>query len=290
MCFRCSSNTTDLVEATLDFGLPRSSLTPRSTETPASPENSIHSEVSHVVVSEQLATETGPAVNNEEMRTDGLPTLENVSPKIHNILDNEPTAESETMTSKPEVDDLLDSFDRQSLVNVAVESQSTTDMVLKSDEVASEIEPSTEKATCVNLDQETPTKLEPKSPPIVSKSSYVIDWDKFDESMNPFETHVRLGNSPSGGSGQKAPSGEALNPFKSGKTLHTSPQPSSKHFGFTGGSNKAKEAPVCSSSNVESDEKQDDFSALSSDALKPISTNEATKSDCKASDSAARYV
>lgn len=284
MCFRRSSITTDSVDAALDLEFPRFSI-----ETPASTENVIQSEVSHVeAASEQLAVETGSAAN-DEMRTDDLPTLENISYKIDDFLDKEPTTESEIMTSKPEeVNHLVDSFDQQSLVNMTVESQSTADVVLKPDEVTSETELLVEKTTDVILDEKAATDEAPKSPPIISKASYAIDWDNFDESANPFEPRVRLGNSPSGGSGKKAPSDEALNPFKSSKILQLSPRPSSKNFGFTSTGNKAKE--VDSSSNVENDVKQDNFSASSSDAIKSVSTNESTKTDCKASDNAARYV
>lgn len=67
---------------------------------------------------------------------------------------------------------------------------------------------------------------EPKSPIAIPKANYAIDWDKFDENTNPFQSRSKLGSSPPHDSGIKAspPDGE-FNPFKPRRKLAQSPPP-----------------------------------------------------------------
>ena len=73
---------------------------------------------------------------------------------------------------------------------------------------------------------------ESSSPPIaVPQASYNIDWDSLDENTNPFQSKVRLGNSPPvGGSKMKNDllPDESANPFKSSRKLAQSPPASPK--------------------------------------------------------------
>ena len=63
------------------------------------------------------------------------------------------------------------------------------------------------------------------SPPIpAAKGSYSIDWDNFDENINPFQPTVRLGSSPPVGGGLAgSKAGPGLDPFKPKQKLAKSP-------------------------------------------------------------------
>jgi hypothetical protein len=71
----------------------------------------------------------------------------------------------------------------------------------------------------------------PPSPEIpIPKASYNIDWDNFDDSINPFQTSKQLGNSPPKNGGivkPPLPEGEA-NPFTTRSKMASSPPSSPK--------------------------------------------------------------
>ena len=67
-----------------------------------------------------------------------------------------------------------------------------------------------------------------ESPIPIPKASYAIDWDNFDENVNPFQPRVKISSSPPTSDGIKTkvvPSDQEINPFKPSRKLAQSPPP-----------------------------------------------------------------
>lgn len=108
-----------------------------------------------------------------------------------------------------------------------------------------------------NVEPEIMTQPENKSPPIVGKGSYAIDWDNFDESMNPFESRVRLGNSPTRCGKQSAPLGDGISSSKSIKPQEIAPGSPVKSSSSLGDCKKLKEAETGNAASAESETRTD---------------------------------